>query len=285
MSAARLTNVLRGVCLTLALFDLALGLVLIVGGDRLLAAADLATFGVPRFFMICVGLFLLQYVYVQYMPFRDPVANATCVTLTLFIRLSFPVAYVAAVAAWGAPWTLVHTLFVASAAGDLGVSIFLIVAMRKLQIGLWQGDRPQAVAAPSPWLRRILYTLALAEFIIGWNWALAPRFWMNLLGVHSTVDPFWTRATGVFLINIGIIQFLGARDLNRFRTAVVTSGIFRALWPIFYWTWIAVGGEGNTLLKAFILFFSFFDAISCATIFLLLHRAKRQVANAAAAAA
>jgi hypothetical protein len=275
----------RIVCFILALFDLLLALALLAGGESLFASLGIAQFAVPRFFMICVALFLLQYVYVQLMPFRDPVANSTCVLLTILIRASFPVAYIHAAIAWGEPWTLMHTLVAASAAGDLAVAAFLVVALRRLGIPLLQGDRPAQAAAPSPWLSRLLYTLALAEFIIGWNWALAPRFWMNLLAVHSTVDPFWTRATGVFLVNIAVIQFLGARDLNRYRTAVITSGIFRALWPIFYWTWCATHGEGNKLLYAFILFFSFFDAASCAAIFILLRRAVAACASRTASTA
>jgi hypothetical protein len=283
MNALTLTT--RALFAVLALFDLALGLGLLVAGDRILLSLGVGQFAAPRFFMICTALFLLQYVYVQYMAYRDPVAYGTCVTITLFIRLTFPIGYVAAIVAWGTPWTLMHTLLAAAAAGDLATSAFLIFAMRRLGIGLWQGDRFLTAAAPSLWLRRILYTLGAAEFAIGCNWAFLPRFWMNLFAVHATMDPFWTRATGIFLINIGLIQYLGGRDLNRYRTAVITSGIFRSLWPLFYIGWIVFDGEGNFWLKASIGFFALFDAATCAVIFLLLRRARAASAPATSTAA
>ncbi|HEX3865121.1 MAG TPA: hypothetical protein VHV78_00160, partial [Gemmatimonadaceae bacterium] len=221
----------RAVFAILALFDLALGGALLLAGARILNALNLGQFAAPRFFMLCVALSLLLYVYVQYMAYRDPVAYGTCVTITLFIRLSFPVGYVAAIVAWGTPWTLMHTLFAAAAAADLLTSAFLIFAMRRLRIGVWQGDRFSTAAAPSPWLSRILYALAAIETIFGCNWGFLARWWLDLFDVHSTMDPFWTRATGIFLINMGLIQYLGARDLDRHRTAIITSGLFRALWP------------------------------------------------------
>lgn len=143
-----LTKATRLLFAVLALFDLGLGLGLLVAGEPILTALGLAQFVAPQFFMICVALFLLLYVYVQYMAYRDPVAHGTCVTITLFIRLSFPVGYVAAIVAWGTPWTLMHTLLAAAAAGDLATSAFIVFAMRKLGIGLWQGDRCSTAAAP-----------------------------------------------------------------------------------------------------------------------------------------
>ena len=268
-----LTTATRAVFAVLALFDLALGGALLIAGDQILNTLGLGQFAAPRFFMICIALFLLLYVYVQYMAYRDPVAYGTCVTITLFIRLSFPVGYVAALAAWGAPWTLMHTLLALAAAGDLLTSAFLILAMRRLQIGLWQGDRFLTAAAPSPWLSRILYAIAAIETLFGCNWGFLAHFWMHLFGVHSTLDPFWTRATGIFLVNMGLIQYLGARDLNRYRTAVITSGLFRALWPLFYWAWIIWRCEGNLAFKVAIGVSSFYDAALCAAIFILLRRA------------
>ena len=125
-----LTKVTRAVFAILALFDLALGGALLLAGDKILNALGVGQFAAPRFFMICVALFLLLYVYVQYMAYRDPVTYGTCVTITLCIRLSFPIAYVAAIVAWGTPWTLMHTLLALAAAGDLLTSAFIVFAMR-----------------------------------------------------------------------------------------------------------------------------------------------------------
>jgi hypothetical protein len=268
-----LVNATRAVFATLALFDLALGGALLVAGPQILNAMHVRQFAAPRFFMICVALSLWLYVYVQYMAYRDPVAYGTCVTIALFIRLSFPIGYVAAIVAWGAPWTLMHALFAAAAAADLATSALLIFAMRRLHIGLWQGDRFLTAAAPSPWLSRILYAIAAIETIFGCNWGFLAHWWLRLFDVHWTMDPFWTRATGIFLVNMGLIQYLGARDLNRHRTAVITSGLFRALWPLFYWAWILWRCEGNTLFKVAIGVSSFYDVALCAAIFILLRRA------------
>jgi hypothetical protein len=127
-------------------------------------------------------------------------------------------------------------------------------------------------AAPSRWLSRTLYTLAAPETTFGSHWGLLAHWWLHLFGVQSTMDPFWTRATGIFLVNMGLIQYLGARDLNRHRTAVISSGLFRALWPLFYWAWILWHCEGNSLFKVAIGASSFYDAALCIAIFMLLRR-------------
>ena len=75
----------------------------------------------------------------------------------------------------------------------------------------------------------------------------------------------------MFLLNIAFIQYLGHRDPNKYRSAALTSGVFRALWPILYWVTTA-HGEGNGMFRFSIMFFSFFDLISCIIIFWLLHR-------------
>jgi hypothetical protein len=263
---------LRLLFLGLALFDLILGVAFTFFGRQAVALAAPASFAEPVFFQRCVGLFLLQYVYVQYAAAKDPRAASTCLNLTVLVRLSFPFMYLTQVALWGKPWTLLHGLFVASAVLDLGASVFTLVVMKRLGIRFFQGDHVAAEEGPpSGFLRWMLLVLAVAEFLIAWNWLLAPRFWCHLFDIAVTVDPFWTRATGVFLLNIAYIQFLGARDPRRYRTAAITSGIFRSLWPIFYW-WTVAHGEGNALFRFSILFFSFFDLASCITIFALLSR-------------
>jgi hypothetical protein len=105
---------------------------------------------------------------------------------------------------------------------------------------------------------------------------LAPKFWLKFFNITYIVDPFWTRATGVFLLNIAYIQFLGYLNVYKYRTAVITSGLFRALWPVLYWYWTAFG-EGSLSFKVFIMFFSFFDTVACITIFSLLRKAMGQV--------
>jgi len=258
--------------LGLAVLDLLLPLFLIPSGVTGFEQLGIGTYAQPRFFQLCVAAFLIQYVYIQYTAFRDPRAHATCVTLTLFIRLTFPIMYTSAIIVWGEPWSLIHTMFAAAAAGDVASAIYIIWGMRRFGLKLWQGDAEAIAPAPdSTWLRRILLVLAIAEFSISWNWMLAPKFWMTMFEVPFTVDPFWTRATGAFLLNIALIQFLAFIDINRYRTAVITSGVFRALWPLLYWYWAATG-EGNFLFKLSITFFSFFDLISCITIFVMLHR-------------
>jgi hypothetical protein len=165
-----------------------------------------------------------------------------------------------------------HSAFVASAVLDLGASVFTLVVMKRLGIRFFQGDHVDADdGVPSGLLRWVLVILAIAEFLIAWNWLLLPGFWCRQFDIVVTVDPFWTRATGVMLLNIAYIQFLGARDPRKYRTAAITSGLFRSLWPLLYW-WTVAHHEGNALFRGFILFFSFFDLFTCILIFTLLHR-------------
>jgi hypothetical protein len=276
-TAPGLWVLLRTLFAALAIFDILLAATLIFWGRGAFALLGQPQFAVPRFFELCVAAFLLEYVWVQGAAAVDPRANSTCATMTVWIRLTFPVMYMTAVLLWGSPWTIVHTLFCGSAALDLLAAGSIILLMRRFGIALLQGDTAAERPAPdSPWLRRILLVLGTAEFCISWNWMLAPKLWMGLFDMRWTVDPFWTRATGAFLLNIALIQFLGFVSINRYRTAVITSGVFRALWPPLYWYWCLTGGEGNTLFKVFILFFSFFDLASCITIFTLLSRAAAQ---------
>jgi hypothetical protein len=144
--------------------------------------------------------------------------------------------------------------------------------MRKLKIPLFKGRAVSAgIGKGEPWLRKILLVLAIAEFIISWNWILIPQFWLKLFDVGFSVDPFWTRATGILILNIAYIQFMGYLHVAKYRDAVIVSALFRALWPIFYLYWTAFG-DGNILFKVFIMFFSFFDTVMCVVIFKLLHK-------------
>lgn len=271
-SHAGLERALRLLYLCLALFDLALGIAFTFFGARFAGLTATTAYAEPQFFQRCVGLFLFQYVYVQLMGYRDPRAFSTCLNMTVLVRITFPVLYLAQVAAWGRPFTILHWLFVASAAGDVATAAFTLFAMRRLGIRFFQGDAAQHSDAPSSGtLRWMLLVLAAAEFAISWNWLLAPKFWCEVFGISVTVDPFWTRATGLFLVNIAYIQFLGFRDPRKYHTAAVTSGLFRALWPVLYW-FTTASGEGNGLFRFSIMFFSFFDLISCIAIFWLLHR-------------
>src|SRR5262249_48917947 len=153
------------------IFDLVLGVAVTFFGARMLDAIGLGTYAEPRFFQMCVGLFLFQYVYVQWMAFRDPRAHSTCVNLTLLIRLTFPIVYISAIVLWGRPWTLLHWLLAISAAGDLATSGAILLGTRRFGIRLFQGDAEGDRPAPdSPWLRRILLALAIAEFSISLNW-------------------------------------------------------------------------------------------------------------------
>jgi hypothetical protein len=271
----RIERALRILMLTLAGFDLVLGTILLFFGGALFTLANVAPYAEPRFFMACVGLFLYQYVYVQYVGFRSPAKSPTALTLTLVVRVCFALAYLGtALIAWAGTWTLVHTLFCVSAAVDLGAAVFIVIAMKKLGLGWFQADQTATDdKGPRP-LRLVLLVLAISEFLIAWNWLLVPGFWLRFFAVPYFVDPFWTRATGIFLLNIALIQGLGAWSASRYWTAAVTSGIFRALWPLLYWYWVATG-TGNTLFKASILFFSFFDTAACIFIFLQLRRVRR----------
>jgi cholesterol oxidase len=278
---------LRLLFLGLAIFDLILGTIFIFFGQYLFSILHLEIYAQPQFFMICVGLFLYQYVYIQYMAFKDPYKYSTCLNMTVLIRLSFPFAYISAVFLWDTSFTLLHILFIASALGDLFISAFILYSMRRLKIPFFFGDKAPVDTSSNtirifvtsnagpPLLRTILLVLAFAEFVICWNWILIPKFWLGFFDMTYTVDPFWTRATGMFLLNIAYIQFLGFRNIYKYRTAVITSGLFRALWPALYWCWTA-SGEGNWLFKIFIMFFSFFDLAACITIFSLLKKAERE---------
>ncbi|NUO09707.1 MAG: hypothetical protein HUU08_13685 [Candidatus Brocadia sp.] len=266
---------LRLLFLGLAIFDLILGTIFIFFGEYLFSVFHLGTYSQPQFFMICVGIFLYHYVYVQYMAFKDPRKYSTCLNMTVLIRLTFPIIYISSVFLWGLPFTLLHILFITSALGDLLVSAFILYSMKKLNISFFHGDEPLInLGKGPPLLRVILLVLAIAEFFICWNWMLLPKFWLQFFNMPYTVDPFWTRATGVFSFNLAYIQFLSFRNIHKYRTAVITSGLFRApWWPILYWYWTAFG-EGNLLFKIFIMFFSFFDIAMGIIIFGLLKKAK-----------
>ena len=270
--SARLETVLRYLYLGLSCFDLALAIAFIFFGQRVISLVAPSEFADPVFFLRCVGLFLLQYAYIQFRAFRDPRAHATCLSMTVAVRLGFPVLYLTEVALWGAPLSGLAWGFVASAVGDLAISVFTLFSMKRLGIGFTTGDSSRSPYAPSVgWLRLLLAVLALAEFAISWNWLLLPGFWLKSFEVAYSVDPFWTRATGLFLLNIAYIQYLAFKDPHRYRSAVITSGLFRALWPALYWYSTAMG-EGNGFFRLFIMFFSFFDLTTCIVIFVLLKK-------------
>jgi hypothetical protein len=273
----KLERILKIVLLGLALFDALLGTIFIFFGEYLFSVLDLASYAQPRFFMICVGLFLYLYVYIQFTASKGPRKYSTCLNMSVLIRFFFPFMYIAGIFLWGRPFTLLHTLFAASAFGDLVIFAFFLYAMKKLKISFFQGDEtPVDTDDKGPsLLRMILLILAIAEFLISLNWIFIPKFWLQIFDVTYIVDPFWTRTTGLFLLNIAYIQFLGSLNVYKYRTAVITSGLFRALWPILYWYWTAFG-EGNLWFKIFIMFFSFFDTAMCITIFSLLKKAMRQ---------
>ncbi|MGQ3685958.1 MAG: GMC oxidoreductase [Candidatus Loosdrechtia sp.] len=283
----KIEYILRFLFLGLAGFDFILGTIFIFFGQHLFSVLHMETYAQPQFFMICTGLFLYQYVYIQYMAFKNPYKYSTCLNMTVLIRLSFPFVYASAVFLWNTPVTLLHIVFIASAVGDVFISAFILYSMRRLKIPFFFGDKAPVDTSSNtirifairnagpPLLRSILLALAIAEFLICWNWILIPKFWLGFFDITYTVDPFWTRATGMFLLNIAYIQFLGFKNVYKYRTAVITSGLFRALWPALYWYWTATG-EGNLLFKIFIMFFSFFDLAACITIFSLFRKAERE---------
>ncbi len=275
-----LEKTLRLLFALLALFDFVLGTLCIFFGERVFAAAGLAPYASPQFFMICTGLFLYQYVYIQTMAAVNPRRYATCLNMTVVIRLSFPVLYITQIFLWGMPGNLLQVLFLASAAGDLAVSAFVLFALRRLGIPFFRGDEYSREDRGPRFLRFILIVLAVSEFLISWNWLVFGEFWLKLFHLSYTVDPFWTRATGLFLLNIAYIQYLGYYHVYRFRTATVTSRLFRALWPLLYWYW-AAWGEGSTLFKGFILFFSFFDTAMFITQYYLLKKAENPTGRTA----
>jgi uncharacterized protein (DUF362 family) len=265
-------RILKVLFLGLSIFDLILGISLIFFGKYLFSAIGLPDYGTPRFFMICVGLFLLLYTYIQFMVYKDPVKYSFNINMTFFIRLSFPFIYTSAIFLWGHPHTIVHTLVGISAAGDLLACAAMLILIKKLKIPFFKGNVVLAgIGKGEPWLRIILLVLAIAEFVISWNWILIPQFWLKFFDVSFSVDPFWTRATGIFLLNIAYIQFMGCLHTVKYRDSVVASALFRALWPILYVYWTAFG-EGNVLFKVFIMFFAFFDTVMCIVIFKLLHK-------------
>jgi hypothetical protein len=269
---APLLKAVRTVFLLLTLFDLGLAVAFTFLSTRAVPLVAPAGFAEPVFFQRCVGLFLFQYVFIQFLGFRDPRKWATAITMTVAVRGTFSLMYLAELALWGGPFTTLHWLFLASSVLDAATTVFLLVAMGKLDIGLFQGDTAVAPGSPSSkFLRYMLLLLAIAEFFIGLSWLFFPRQLCTLFEVGFVVDPFWTRATGVFLVNIALIQYLGYRNPNKYRSAALTSGLFRALWPVLYWVTTA-HGEGNGMFRFSIMFFSFFDLISCITIFWLIHR-------------
>ncbi|HHT9119065.1 MAG TPA: hypothetical protein ACFYD3_00780 [Candidatus Hypogeohydataceae bacterium YC41] len=233
----------------------------------------------PRFFMLCCGLFLYQYTYIQYMGFRNPSRYATCLNLTVCIRLTAPILYITGILLWGAPFTLFHWMFAASAVVDLTVSAFILSGMRRLNIPFFKGDATAVEYSKGPeLLRKVLLILTIGEFLISMNFILVPKFWLNFFGIPFTVDPWWTRMTGLFLLNIAYIQYLGYLDVYRYSQAVAVSGYYRALWPGLYWYWVFSGGAGNAMFKGFILFFSFFNIFTCIFILWSLRRALSQPA-------
>jgi len=276
MRSEALLKVLRGVFLALAAFDVVLGIAFTFFADRAVAAIAPAAFGEPRFFQRCVGVFLFQYAFVQYLGFRDPRRWATALTMTVALRATFAVLYLVQVALWGRPFTTLHAAFVVSSVLDGAVTVFVLVAMARLEIGILQGDAVVPAGAPaSAFLRRMLLVMSVGQVCIGLAWLLAPKLLCHLTGIRFSVDPFWARATGLLLVHIAFIMFLGFRDPNRYRAAALTSGLFGALWPAVYWTAVA-RGEGTALFRAAILGFSFFDIATCVVIFALLHRMAAQ---------
>jgi hypothetical protein len=272
-------RLLRLLLLALAVFDFALGTFLIFFYHYLPERVLPPAYFEPRFFMICTSLFLYQYTYIQYMGYRDPYRYATCLNLTLSVRLPFPALYIAGVLLWGAPFTLLHWMFLASAAGDLAVSLFILYAMRQLNIPLFKGDATAVDYSTGPtFLKTYLLILTVGELIIGSNFLLVPKVWLNLFQLPFTVDPWWTRATGFFLMNIAYIQYLGYVNVYRYSQATLVSGLYRALWPGLYWYWILKGSVGSSLFKGFLLFFSFFNIFSCAFILWSLKKALSQPA-------
>lgn len=268
----RLLTAMRAVFLLLAVFDLGLGTAFTFFSDRAVPLVAPAAYAEPQFFQRCVGLFLFQYVFIQLLGFRDPRKWATAITMTIAVRGTFALLYVTELALWGAPFTPLHWLFLASAVLDAATTVFLLVAMARLDLALFQGDTAVAPGAPaSAFLRLLLLVLAIAELCIGLGWLVAPGRLCRLFEIPYVVDPFWTRATGVFLINIALIQYLGHRDPNKYRSAALTSGVFRALWPVLYWVTTA-HGEGNAIFRVSIMFFSFFDLVTCLTVFGLIWR-------------
>jgi hypothetical protein len=266
-----LERLLRLLFLGLAVFDFVLGTIFVFFGQKLFLALHLEAYAQPQFFMMCVGLFLYQYVYIQYMAFKNPYKHSTCLNMTVLIRLTFPIVYISSLFLWGLPITLLHIFFAISAVGDIVVSFFILYSMKKLKISFFRGDKTPVsfISKDISILQIVLLVLALSEFVISWNWILIPKIWLDFFEITNTIDPVWARATGVFLLNIAYIQFLGFWDIHKYKTAVITSGLFRALWPLLYWYWTAFG-EGNFLFKLFIMFFSFFDTVACFVIFYLL---------------
>lgn len=260
----------------LAVFDLALAIAFTVFSHRAVQAIAPPGYAEPVFFQRSVGVFLLQYVFIQLLAFADPRRWATAITMTIAVRATFAVLYVAEVVLWGRPFTALHGLFLAAAALDTATASFLWVAAHRLGISLLGGDAVVAPAAPSGWpLRVLLGVLAVVQLVIGGGWLVAPVALCRLFDITYVVDPFWARATGVLLVHIAFIHYLGARDPHRYRSAVLTSGVFSAVWPVLYWVSIA-RGEGNALFRTAILVSSFCDIAICVAIFWFVHRMSAQ---------
>jgi hypothetical protein len=266
----------RWVLLALALFDLTLAIAFTFLADRSVAAIGAPAYAEPLFFQRCVGVFLFQYVFVQYLGFLDPRRWATTLTMTVAVRATFAIMYLTELALWGGPFSTLHALFLASSVLDAATTVFLLVAMRRLGIGVLGGDTVAPPGAPSSrFLRGMLAVMSIGQLFIGLGWLLAPKLLCDLCGIGFTVDPFWARATGLFLVHIGFIMFLGSRDPNRYRSAVLTSGLFGPLWPLLYWYSVA-DGVGTPLFRIAIMCFSFFDIATGVVIFALVHRMSAQ---------
>jgi hypothetical protein len=271
-----LLKVVRLVFLALALFDLALGIAFTFFSRQAVPLVAPPAFAEPVFFQRCVGVFLFQYVFVQFLGFLDPRRWSTALTMTAAVRATFVVLYLTQLGLWGRPFTVLHGLFAASAALDAVSTIFVVWAMGRLGIGLLQGDSVVPPGAPSSKaLRVILLILGVGQLFIGLAFLFLPKLLCDVLGIRFEVDPFWTRATGLFLVHIGFIQGLGGWNPNKYRSAALTSGLFSALWPLLYWTSVALG-EGNRLFRLSVMACSFFDLAAATTIFWLIHRISAQ---------
>jgi hypothetical protein len=272
LSSVKVERAVRVVFLGLALFDLALGMAFTFFSRQAVPLVAPPAFAEPVFFQRCVGVFLFQYVFVQLLGFRNPRRFSTALTMTAAVRATFVVLYLAQLALWGRPFTVLHGLFAASAALDAAATIFVVWAMRRLGIGLLQGDAVVPPGAPSSKaLRVILKVLGVGQLGIGLAFLFLPKRLCEALGIAFEVDPFWTRATGLFLVHIGFIQGLAGVDPNRYRSAAWTSGLFSALWPVLYWVSVAAG-EGNRLFRGAVMTCSFFDLAAATVIFWLIRR-------------
>ena len=145
---AGLMKAVRIVFLGLALFDLALAIAFTFLSGKAIPAVAPAGFAEPQFFQRCVGLFLFQYVFIQFLGFLDPRKWATALTMTVAVRATFAITYVVQLGLWGGPFTMLHYAFAASSVLDLATTVFVLVAMGRLEIGLFQGDTAASPDAP-----------------------------------------------------------------------------------------------------------------------------------------